>query len=318
MRIISVTNQKGGVGKTTTTVNLAGGLSDLGQKVVLIDMDPQAHLTTSFGINPDETPLSCYELLTESQPLDAALVEIRPNLKLLSSGLNLAAAEQELISVVGRETILRDAIADYRHECDYILIDCPPSLGMLTLNALAASKELFIPVQPHFLSLQGLSQLLESILVVQKRINPDLCVSGLLFCMFDRRLSLTSEIVSDIEEFFKNQRDHQCPWQAIRIFNSRIRRNVKLAESPSYGQTIFEYDKQSIGAEDYASLIQEILEMVPSRSSGNTDGTSPSTEDTTPREPSETGTVIHPPQPGFSKEPETPPACDPPEAQPLY
>ena len=134
-------------------------------------MDPQAHLTTSFGISPDDPPLSCHELLTQSQSLEKALVEIRPNLKLLSSGLNLAAAEQELVSIVGRETILRDAIANYRHECDYIFIDCPPSLGMLTLNALSASKELFIPVQPHFLSLQGLSQLLESILVVQKRIN---------------------------------------------------------------------------------------------------------------------------------------------------
>ncbi len=270
MRIIAVTNQKGGVGKTTSTVNIAGGLADMGKKVILIDMDPQAHLTTSFGISPDDPPLSCYELLTQSEPLEKALMDIRPNLKLLTSGLNLAAAEQELVSVVGRETILRDAIADYRDECDYIFIDCPPSLGMLTLNALGASRELFIPVQPHFLSLQGLSQLLESILVVQKRINTDLRVSGLLFCMFDGRLSLTSEIVSDIEEFFDNHRDHPSPWQNITIFKSRIRRNVKLAESPSYGQTIFEYDKNSIGAEDYGNLVKEVAEMFSSKPSTST------------------------------------------------
>jgi len=180
---------------------------------------------------------------------------------LLSSRLELAAAEQELVSVVGRETILRDAIAECRGAFDYVFMDCPPSLGLLTLNAMGAAKEVFIPVQPHFLSLQGLSQLLESILLVQRRSNPDLRVTGLLFCLYDGRVSLSTEIVGDIEKFFLQQRDHATPWRDIRIFQTRIRRNIKLAESPSYGQTIFEYEKLCHGAEDYQMLAEEVEGM---------------------------------------------------------
>jgi len=262
MRIITVANQKGGVGKTTTTVNLASILAERGKKVILIDMDPQAHLTIFLGIQPQSVKLGCYDVLTQSQPFTEALLDVRENIKLLSSGLDLAAAEQELVSVVGRETILRDAIKSYRQPCDYILIDCPPSLGMLTLNALGAAKELFIPVQPHFLSLQGLSQLLESILLINKRINSDLRVTGLLFCMFDPRLSLSAEIVGDIDKFFAGQRDLDCPWSNIKVFETRIRRNIKLAESPSYGRTIFEYERGSHGADDYRALADEVEAMI--------------------------------------------------------
>ena len=261
MRIIAVTNQKGGVGKTTTTANLAAALANNGRKVVLIDLDPQAHLTTFLGVSPFEVPLSSYELLCQNKKLSECLIDIKDGMRLLSSGINLTAAEQELVSVVGRETILRDAITDYQQECDYVLIDCPPSLGMLTLNALGAAKEIFIPMQPHFLSLQGLSQLLESVTLVQQRINRGLSVSGLLFCMFDSRLSLSNEVVREIQEFVTQHRNLECPWKNIRIFDTRIRRNVKLAESPSYGQTIFEYENSSNGADDYRSLAAEVILM---------------------------------------------------------
>lgn len=261
MRVIAVTNQKGGVGKTTTTVNLAAALALNGKKVLLIDLDPQAHLTTFLGVSPSTLELSCYELLCQGKQLDESLLDIRENIRLLGSGINLAAAEQELVSVVGRETILRDAISAYSKPCDYVLIDCPPSLGMLTLNALGAAREIMIPMQPHFLSLQGLSQLLESVTLVQRRINPQLSVSGIVFCMFDSRLSLSNEVVNEIESFVNQHRNTPCPWQNIRIFDTRIRRNVKLAESPSYGQTIFEYEKASNGAEDYLSLCQEMIAM---------------------------------------------------------
>ena len=261
MRIIAVTNQKGGVGKTTTTANLAAALVNEGRKVILIDLDPQAHLTTFLGVSPFDVPLSSYELLCQNKSLSECLLEIRDGMKLLSSGINLTAAEQELVSVVGRETILRDAIANYQEEYDYVLIDCPPSLGMLTLNALGAAKEIFIPMQPHFLSLQGLSQLLESVTLVQQRINRDLAVTGLLYCMFDSRLSLSNEVVGEISEFVGQHRNNECPWQNVRIFNTRIRRNVKLAESPSYGQTIFEYENSSNGADDYRSLASEVILM---------------------------------------------------------
>ncbi len=261
MRIISIANQKGGVGKTTTAVNLAGILAEKGNRVVLIDLDPQAHMTTFLGLQPDEVEKGSYEVLTRSCPLGDALIQVRDNVHLLASGLDLAAAEQELVAVVGRETILRDALEDYQDKFDYVFIDCPPSLGLLTLNALGAATELFIPLQPHFLSLQGLSQLLESVLLVHKRINPKLVISGLLFCMFDGRLSLSAEIVGDIEGFFRQQRELDCPWNNITIFKTRIRRNIKLAESPSYGKTIVEYERNCNGSQDYCSLADEVEMM---------------------------------------------------------
>ncbi len=262
MRIIAIANQKGGVGKTTTTVNLGAALAAKGKKVILMDLDPQAHLTTYLGITPEEMEHSSYELLSQTVDLAGSLLGVRENLQLLPANLNLAAAEQELVSVLGREVILRDAIEAYPDECDYILIDCPPSLGLLTLNALCAARELFIPLQPHFLSLQGLSQLLETVLLVHQRINPELRLTGLLFCMYDSRTSLSGEIVGDIKTFFTKQSQLDNPWKDIRIFQTRVRGNIKLAESPSYGQTILEYAPGCHGAEDYQALAGEVEGMV--------------------------------------------------------
>lgn len=261
MRVIAVTNQKGGVGKTTTTVNLAAALAEQGRRVILADLDPQAHMTTCFGLDPQRMEKTAYDVLAKSMPLAEALIPVRERLQLLASGMDLAAAEQELVSVVGRETILRDAIEDYSEECDYFFIDCPPSLGLLTLNAMGAAREVFIPLQPHFLSLQGLSQLLETVLLVQRRINPRLRVTGLMFCMYDSRTSLSTEIIRDIGEFLDQQRGRNAPWSDVKMFETRIRRNIKLAESPSHGQTIFEYERNCNGARDHLALADEVEAM---------------------------------------------------------
>ena len=261
MRIIAIANQKGGVGKTTTTVNLAAALANMNRRCLLIDLDAQAHLTTSVGVDPGSTGYSSYELLTQGIPLSEAASPLRPNISLVPAGMDLAGAEQELVTVVGRETILRDALAGSDKSYDYVLIDCAPSLGLLTLNSLGAASEVFIPMQPHFLSLQGLSQFLSTVLLVHKRINPDLRISGLLFCMYDSRVSLSNEIVGDIEAFFDQHKDEQSPWDDVKIFRTRIRRNIKLAECPSYGRTIFEYEPKCHGAQDYLALAQEVEAM---------------------------------------------------------
>ena len=259
MRTIAVLNQKGGVGKTTTVANVAGALAAAGQKVVAIDLDPQAHLTIHLGVEPQTIAEGVYEVLTQSADFDASLMLVRPNLWLLAADINLVGAETELVNVVGREIILREAMQASRDQFDFCLIDCPPSLSVLSLNALAAAQEVLIPLQPHFLALQGFGKLLQTIDLVNKRINPHLKVTGVLLCMHDTRASLSNEVRADIDRFLQSARGSNSAWSGAEILPTFIRRNIKLAEAPSYGQTVFEYDPTCNGAEDYGKVAKFLL-----------------------------------------------------------
>jgi chromosome partitioning protein len=258
MRKIAVLNQKGGVGKTTTVVNTAAALAANGLRVVVIDLDPQAHLTIHLGLDPQAIEAGSYKVLTQSADFEQEILLVRPNLWLLPANINLVGAESELVSVVGRETILREAIENSEENFDYLLIDCAPSLGLLTLNALAAADETLIPLQPHFLALQGFGKLLQTVDLVNKRINPTLVVKWVLLCMYDSRASLPGEVKADIENFLNNARRTNCAWSQARILPIYIRRNIKLAEAPSYGKTIFEYEQNCHGAEDYKKVAEFI------------------------------------------------------------
>ena len=258
MRTIAVLNQKGGVGKTTTVVNTAAALAAAGSTVVAIDFDPQAHLTIHLGVEPENINSGSYKLLTQSAKFEEEILLVRPNLWLLPANIDLVGAESELVSVVGRETILREAIQTAEDKFDYCLIDCAPSLGLLTLNALAAAQEVLIPLQPHFLALRGFGKLLQTVELVNKRINPNLKVKWILLCMFDSRTSLPNEVKADIEQFLSKARGTNCAWAQARILPTFIRRNIKLAEAPSYGKTIFEYEENCHGAEDYRKVAEFI------------------------------------------------------------
>lgn len=259
MRTIAILNQKGGVGKTTTAVNVAAALADAGRRVVVIDLDPQAHLTIHLGVEPQTISAGAYDVLTQSADFAAGLILVRPNLWLLAANIDLVGAETELVNVVGREIILREAMQASRDAYDFCLIDCPPSLSVLSLNALAASQEVLIPLQPHFLALQGFGKLLQTIDLVNKRINPHLKVTGVLLCMNDTRASLSNEVRADIDSFLQSARGTNSAWSGAEILPTFIRRNIKLAEAPSYGQTIFEYDPTCNGAEDYRKVARFLL-----------------------------------------------------------
>jgi chromosome partitioning protein len=259
VRPIAIINQKGGVGKTTTVANLGAALADAGRRVCLIDLDPQAHLTLALGVEPGQPQVSIYEILTDGNPIASGAVELRDNLSLVPASIDLAAAEVELAGTVGREQILRDQILAAQLPHDLLMIDCPPSLGLLTLNALAAVEQVHIPLQPHFLALQGLGKLLETVALVQRRINPILRVAGVMLCMYETNTRLASEVLADLRSFVESARGSGTPWEDLRIFDTVIRRNVKLAECPSYGMTIFDYAPASHGAEDYRALAKEFL-----------------------------------------------------------
>ncbi len=259
MRKIAILNQKGGVGKTTTAVNFSAGLARAGQKVCLFDLDPQAHATTHLGKEPDGVQLSMYDVLVNQKSLAETRCSIQDNLDLIGSDINLAAAEVELAGVVGREVILREALQADKEEYDYILMDCGPSLGVLTLNALSTADEVIIPLQPHFFALHGLSKLLETTSLVCRRINPSLRVSHILICLYETGTKLAQEVIRDLDHFLVNSRKMTVPWNQAQIFQQKIRRNIKLAECPSFGKSIFEYAPKSTGAQDYSLLVEEFL-----------------------------------------------------------
>jgi len=259
MRSIAIINQKGGVGKTTTAVNLSAALASSGQRVCLIDLDPQSHASLHLGAVLDEGQSSVYQVLVGSATLADVRRPVAENLWVVPSHLDLAAAELELAGEVGREVILRDSLESDSAAFDYLILDCPPSLGLLTLNALTAVQEVFLPLQPHFLALHGLSKLLRTIDVVGKRLNDQLRLTGVILCMYDSGTRLAAEVSCDVDEFFAQAGGDGHAWCGARSFETRIRRNIRLAEAPSFGQSIFDYAPDSNGAEDYRRLADEVL-----------------------------------------------------------
>ncbi len=246
MTTIALINQKGGVGKTTSTINLGAGLAMLGKSVLLVDLDPQAHLTYGLGIAAHDLVYTVYEVLRGEVTAQEAILK-RDQLEVLPSSLGLSAAEMELSGMAGREFLLKEALANLPAR-DFVLLDCPPSLGLLTLNALTAAQEVFIPLQTEFLALQGMSKLIDTINVVKKRLNRTLTISGIIGTQFDGRKNLNREVVEKIREYF-----------ADKLFETLIHDNVALAEAPSYGQTIFEYRPDCRGAQDYLALSREAV-----------------------------------------------------------
>lgn len=259
MRSIAVINQKGGVGKTTTSVNLASALARHGKRVCLIDLDPQAHASLHLGITAVDGQATMYEVLCGNATIDQARCSVSDTLDVIPSNLDLAAAELELACEVGREMILRDKLADDETDYDYLILDCPPSLGVLTVNALVAVDEVFLPLQPHFLALHGLSKLLRTIELVSRRMNSTLRLSGVVLCMYDSNTRLAAEVSTDINDFFAASKGSRDFYRGARFFDTRIRRNIRLAEAPSFGQSIFDYSSDSNGAADYLSLAEEVI-----------------------------------------------------------
>jgi chromosome partitioning protein len=261
MRKIALFNQKGGVGKTTTAVNLGAALAAAGGKTILIDMDPQANLSFHLGLEPEKVSRSIYDILCRHAAFTEALYPVAENLWVVPSTPDLAGAEVELVNEPDRELRLWHAIADQSPPFDYLLIDCPPSLGLLTLNALCLATEVIIPLQAHFLALQGLARLLETCSLVRSRLNPDLRISGILFCQYESAPRLSGEVIGEVEQFVVGGRGSGELWADAVVFQTRIRRNIKLAEAPSFSRSIFQYAPVSAGAADYQVLAQEIMRM---------------------------------------------------------
>lgn len=248
-KVIIIANQKGGTGKTTTTVNLSAALAEKGKRVLVVDVDPQGNATSGVGINKNELESSVYDLLVNAKPAEEIIVQTEyPNLDLVPCNINLTGAEIELVGVISRETRLKKGLDSVQNNYDYILIDSPPSLGLITLNALVASDSIIIPIQCEFYALEGVSQLMNTLNLVRENLNPDLEIEGVLMTMADFRTNLTSEVIGEIKGYFEGD-----------VYNTVIPRNIRLSEAPSYGQPITHYDPSSIGAKKYKDLAKEVI-----------------------------------------------------------
>ncbi len=251
-KVISCVNQKGGVGKTTTAVNLTAGLGKLGKKVLLIDIDPQGNSTSGYGINKRELKNSSYNLLVDGASVASAVIKTQfDNVDVVPANMDLAGAEIEMIEKEHRESVLKKVIAPIQNDYDYIFLDCPPSLGLITLNALNASDSVLVPVQCEYFALEGLSQLMSTIRLVKQRYNPILELEGVLLTMFDGRLNLTQQVIGEVKRFFPRK-----------VFATTIPRTVRLSEAPSYGQPIQYFDRGSKGAAAYDKLAEELIKGI--------------------------------------------------------
>lgn len=247
-KIISLFNQKGGVGKTTVNINLASGLANRKRKVLVIDLDPQSNTTSGLGFSRTSETITIYDVLTGLRKIEEAIEPISENLDLVPSSPDLAAATLELANMENRDFLLMNALEGHLDQYDYILIDCPPALGLLTINALVSSDSVIIPIQCEFYALEGLSQLLETISMVKQGLNPKLEIEGVLLNMVDRRNNLTKDVMNEVKEYFTDK-----------VYNTQIPRNVRLAEAPSYGMSIFEYDPLSTGAWSFKKWVKEFM-----------------------------------------------------------
>jgi chromosome partitioning protein len=248
-RIITIANQKGGVGKTTTAINLSSCIAVAERKVLLVDFDPQANATSGMGIRVGDTEDSVYDILLNNTSISSVITKTSvPYLEMIPSQIKLVGAEVELINTAKREYLLRENLNDLRQKYDYIFIDCPPSLGLLTINALTASDTVLIPIQCEYYALEGLSQLLNTIHLVQKNLNKDLAIEGVLLTMYDNRLNLSMQVAEEVRNYFKEK-----------VYNTVINRNVRLGEAPSFGKPIIMYDAVCVGSQNYMSLAEEIL-----------------------------------------------------------
>jgi len=248
-RIIAIANQKGGVGKTTTSINLSAALAEKGKKVLVIDTDPQGNTTSGLGVEKNDLDNTIYELLLGECSIHECIIKnVMDGVSVLPSNVNLAAAEIELIGVDKKEYILKREVDWIKDQYDYILIDCPPSLSMLTVNAMTTANTVLVPIQCEYYALEGLSQLIHTVNLVKERLNPELAMEGVVFTMYDSRTNLSAQVVENVKEHFKQN-----------VFDTVIPRNIRLAEAPSYGMPICQYDPKSAGAEAYRNLAEEII-----------------------------------------------------------